>query len=767
MTIRTVLPPMVWCLALALPRPALARAAGHAQAEMDCWGRVVRNADGSARVYQEADLPPCAPGAQGQTTIGPTPALEGATGALNYDLRWQYSVFGTGIGDTGLQAVDLAGDGQMRVVAAASSKLNSWPNDFWYVVGYVAGPTPGYEQIWASTPYPAGIRSLRTAQLDGDPALEVLVGTGSKILVYDGVTHRLQRTIDTTAAEVRGLTVADVDSDGQLELVFCSGTAVYVYDATTGAQEYVGAGYGGFDLAVGNVDDDPGLEIVVGNDAQTGYVLGGQSHAVEWANPWGFGRYVSLGDLDGDGKAEVVSGYSWYQIRIFDVDLHSLTDSISATLDIDSVRVADVEGDGPLEIVYGDGQLGDVHVHNGQDRTLKWSISTSDYGVTDLAFGDTDGDGVREILWGGGYGSTGPDHLYVASAATHVVEWRSADIDGPFLALSTGEPDGRRVVLSGSYESDAGYGDGLYFYHDAATGHVLYQSPPPTGGNYTGLWRIRSANVDADPQDEVFITTSNGYTGLIICYDGQSHQEQWQVSIPDGLTFGSMDLADADNDGALEVVAGVNVEHTGAPGVYVYVFNAATGALKWRSPSLSAGFVNLPLLRVANLDGDPQPEIIVGATDGAVYVLDAVLQTTLHLGFHGVTALDTPDRDADGRAEIVIGTSAGYVRVLDPVTGFVLEDVLKAPPRIDGLAVADLDEDGRADYVLAVSNAVQVRDGDSLALAWSSGVLGLGTGINAVGASDSLSLARVDATEPLDILVSIGTSGFKVFRRVP
>ncbi len=68
-------------------------------------------------------------------------------------------------------------------------------------------------------------------------------------------------------------------------------------------------------------------------------------------------------------------------------------------------------------------------------------------------------------------------------------------------------------------ESESGYGDGLYFIHDAVTKELEYGSGEPTGGSRTGTYRIRHANVDAYPQSEIFITTSQTYTAQPRRYD--------------------------------------------------------------------------------------------------------------------------------------------------------------------------------------------------------------------------------------------------------
>lgn len=742
-----------------------ARAHDRADVPRDRWDRSVRSAAGTALEYTSQAFEPRVPETRpfDPAQVPEARPSEDEAPLLTLQPLWWRHVYGTGIGHAGLAVADLNGDGQNEIVAASSSAGGFWANDSWIVVRESA--TGGaYELVWRSPTTGSALTRLRVAQLDADATPEVVAAVGSQVLVYDGATLAPQQTLATPAGSISGLALANADADPALEFVLCGGGMLYVYDMN-GALGYSVA-VPCQDLAVGQVDTDPAPEIVIGDGEQPGYVIDGVTRAVEWTNPFGFGIHVRLGDLDNDGRDEVVAGSAWYQIRVFDVDLRSLTASITVDLDLDALQVVDVEGDGPLEIVYGDGQWGDVYVHDGTTRALKWRIANPEHGVTDVAVGDADGDGVRELLWGAGYSSTGEDHLYTADTLTRVIEWQSVDVNGPFMALEPARAVGtaRRAVLAASFESDSGYGDGLYFFHYAANGGTFYQSPPLTGSNWTGLTRLRAAQLDADAQVEVLVATSNTYTGTLICRDSLTHLEQWRAQIPDGLTIASLAVGDVDQDGSLEAVVGVEVQHTGAPGVFVYVFDATTGVQEWRSPSLASGFVDLEWLRLAQVDADPQSEIVVGATNGQIYVLDRLAQTTQSLGAQQVRALDTPDLDGDGRAELFVAAGS-TLRRIDPGSGAVLQTLFVDGAPIDALAVADFDGDGTADYVTAAANVVRVRSGATSAVLWTSAPLAPTSSV--VGGRDSLVAADVDGRPGPELVVNLGHAGFVVLGTTP
>ncbi|WNG56934.1 hypothetical protein F0U59_20840 [Archangium gephyra] len=687
-----------------------------------------------------------------------TGAVAATPSGLVIEREWYRAIMGVGIGATGLHTVDLDGDGTLEVVAAAGPR-DFFANSFWYVLSRDAN---GYGQKWVSLPYAASITGLRVAQVDGDAPLEVLVASGNKIYIHDGATHELQRTLTTPATQISGLSVADVDADGALELVFCDTSKLYVLDLATGATEFQGTGLGGKDLAVGQVDADAALEIIIANGTSAGSVVDGATRAVEWSNASGFGDLVRVADLDGDGREEIAAGSTWTKgIQVYDGDTRTLAWSVPI-FNLAAMRAVDVEGDGSLELVYGDAQWGSVHVLTGTTGVEQWSVNNPEHGVTDIAVGDVDGDSVRELLFGAGYSSSGADFLYVVDTDTRLTEWRSVDVKGPFRAFASGDvdADGKPELVSGSFESEGGSYDGLYFIHDAATHALEYVSGRPTGSDFTGMWRVATANVDADAAQEVFVTSSIGYDGVLLCYDGLTRAEQWRVRLPSGLSIRSLAVADVDGDGSLEVVSSVGTEHTGAPGHYVYVHDAATGALEWQSPTLAPwGWLHLSLLRVANVDADPALEVVVANFSGQLWVVDPVARnvqlTTADLD---ITALDTPDRNGDGRAEIVIGTAAGALQVLDAATGAVVESVANVGGQVNGLAVKELTGDGVADYVFTRGNQLRILNGASRAEEWASEVLG-----SQVGENDALLVSDVDADGRTEMVVGVGELGFMVF----
>lgn len=679
-------------------------------------------------------LIPAAPAWAGLETLAapePLPVVE----------EWAPTLLGEGIGRSGLNVADLDGSGTLKIVTGAAQG-SFMSNRYWYVLSPSGG---GYEQEWVSPLYTADITALRTEDMDGVPGAEIVVAAGKEILLYDGATRELLRTVRTRTPRIEGLTVADADGDGELEFAFCGSElfgrpGLHVYDAASGEEEYYAREYPCWDVAVGNVDEDPAPEIVLG--AVPGYVLDGATREPEWAYEPGFGRMVELADVDEDGLEEIVVGGTWGtgHITIFDADTRSMAWEIPV-FGVDAMLVAKLGRLGGPEIVFGEEQWGSVHVWDTRTRRHKWSVKNPEHGVAELAAGDTDGDGVNELLWGAGYSTTGADLLVVTGTDTGRIEWQSAGTRGPFGALDAGDVD-----LDG--EPELLYGSDVLFVHDARTKALESEIGAPEPASSWIMQRARLANVDGDPQPEIVTAGYSNFQGLVVCRDGITHEEQWRWT---GSVADSLEVVDVDADGQLEVVAGL--------GNYLVSLDAATGVEEWRSSQFWPVTEQLTMLRIADVDDDPHPEILA-VLYGHLFIFDGVTRTQQPGAFElDITALDVFDRDGDGTAEILVGTATGRVGFVDPSAGAITETLGRYGEKINAVAAVDLTGDFVPELVLALREEVVIYDGrfPSERL-WRSGLIGSG-----VGGDDGLLVADLDEDGRIEILVSLGLIGVRVF----
>jgi WD40 repeat protein len=662
-------------------------------------------------------------------------------------LQWQYGLFGTSIGQAGLLVSDLDGDGTPEIIASASGG-GFESNTFWYIARHAAGGS--YEQIWRSENYSVTLARIVIADLTGDGKDDIIVGlSDGTVQIFDGPTRETINSY-SVAAPLIDLAVADLNQDGTKEIVTSNGTGVFEYAAGSGALLWSNPSGGGYSIAVGNVDADAALEIVTTTSGGAGYVIDGVSHVIEWGYVNSFGARVGLGDLDGDGMQEIVGAAAWYKITIFDADLRSPSWEIATDLDIGSLVVADAEADGVPEILYGDGQWGEVHAVNAQTRTDKWSVNNPEHGVSGIALGDVDKDGKKEVLWGAGGTSTGPDYLYVADPGSGTIEWQNKHLDAWLSPLSVGDvdDDGQDEIVMVSYSSDSGYAEGIISIFDAKTHALEYQDKLGIM-DWMGVRSVRIGDVDNDGKTEFVVTTGDIYDGVIQVYDGASHTKKIQSIGYDGNFFSALAIGDVDGDGKTEIVAGQGREHTGAPGVYLIVFDGTWLTEKWRSVDLGTYWGSVYDIKLADLDGDGHTEIVASVYGSRLIVYDGVTHVQKLLLDHPACALEIKDSDGDNALEILVGRDDGKIDVFNGST-YALEKTVVTFDSfpINALRLADLDGNGALDWLVTRGNTLVVLEGQDPGLKWRSADLSANAGLfNHLGVKD------IDGDGKLDVFL--------------
>ncbi|MHB0960422.1 MAG: putative Ig domain-containing protein [Pirellulaceae bacterium] len=187
--------------------------------------------------------------------------------------------------------------------------------------------------------------------------------------------------------------VADIDLDGFPEVV--AGKSAYRHDGTLAWNAPIPDGYAG----IGNFDADPYAEIAVVSQGNV-YLLD-HLGAIAWGSVvhgGGLGGPPTIADFDGDGMPEIgVAGLYRYTVLETDgtVKWQVAIQENSAALTASSAF--DFDGDGRVEIVYGDEDSLDIY--NGVDGTIRYTFDRSNDTVTEYpVIVDVDGDGQAEII---------------------------------------------------------------------------------------------------------------------------------------------------------------------------------------------------------------------------------------------------------------------------------------------------------------------------------------------------------------------------------
>jgi len=456
------------------------------------------------------------------------------------------------------------------------------------------------ETGWYSSP--------AVADLDGDGTFEVIASAYS-IVVLEGATGNLlwrmssghDRSEPGASSVGRtwpGIVVADVDDDGRPEIVTAhSGGTASVYDE----QGYFQAGWPRTPtdrelrgLAVYDLESDGTLEIVVsaavGSKTNTWVYEHDGSLRPGWpqivgdaGSAWGvFNDNAAVGDMDGDGQAEIV----------VPSDVHSI-----CAYEADGSQI-------PAHAMYGDKGWGKVGVweslatelrgwgtcNAGDDRAERYRPN---FAHGPAAIADVDGDGNNEVIAIGnvydcipGYPSqyNGP-YLFNADRSRFVgsgYDWQAPPVDTgapleerysviennqPNPAIADLDGDGQQEILFSSYD-----GRVHAFWLDK-TEHGAWPHSVYNAGE--GFYRFASepvvVDLDGDGKAEVIVASwtqkGSGHTGKLHILDYLGHPIH-EIDLP--AAYGSPDwngalaaptVANIDTDADLEVV--LNTAHSG------------------------------------------------------------------------------------------------------------------------------------------------------------------------------------------------------------
>jgi hypothetical protein len=301
-----------------------------------------------------------------------------------------------------------------------------------------------------------------------------------------------------------------------------------------------------------------------------------------------------------------------------------------------SVALADIDGDGALEIaaVTGEGRIvivsNDGDVLRASDRALP-DLSHGSFGWGGgLAIGDIDGDGSPEIAYGNtvfttagggltwrftGMGGVGGPHR---GAAVSILTDADGDAAGD-LELVAGrtayQHDGtvlwNRTDLSDGFAAtgnfDAEPNSEIVLVHagqvsllDSVTG-ATELGPATLPGMGTG-GPPTVADFDGDDRPEIGVANANFYTVFDPDYAGSTLRVLWQAANHDlSSSVTGSTVFDFEGDGIAEVI--YNDE------CFLWVYDGPTGNVRFAA--LTTSFTATEASAVADVDGDGHAEILM------------------------------------------------------------------------------------------------------------------------------------------------------------
>ncbi|HEY6194725.1 MAG TPA: FG-GAP-like repeat-containing protein [Candidatus Eisenbacteria bacterium] len=405
-----------------------------------------------------------------------------------------------------------------------------------------------------------------------------------------------------------------------------------------------------------------------------------------WVGPVENTQGIALGDIDGDGRLDLVRGNSLGQST-----LYLNTDTLFARNPVwsgrgestFSVAVGDVNGDGNLDLVRGNnGRQTTLYLgRNGSfDATPAWA-GPAEFTLS-VALGDVDGDGRPDLVCGN---RSGGSTLYrnVGGTFDPAPAWRGPDVSTSSVVLGDIDGDGDLDLVCGTEH-------GATLYLNTA-GHL--DSVAVWSGPDEVLSTVRLGDVDGDGRLDLVCGTVRGAELFLNAGAGFGSSPVWRgldEEIP------CLTLGDVDGDGDLDLVCGTG------HGTTLYLASGGRFALlpAWRGPDESVSSIAL-----GDLDGDGDLDVVYGVDGQAAKAyLNASPAFASAPDWTAPAAHTTgvalADVDGDGSLDLVRGIAAGPAELYLNSGGRLALAPWAAPSENTfGIALGDVDGDRRVDLV--------------------------------------------------------------------
>jgi hypothetical protein len=269
-----------------------------------------------------------------------------------------------------------------------------------------------------------------------------------------------------------------------------------------------------FTTALGDIDGDGDLEIVVGNTRKNDGVWEGVvyawHHNGSMVSGWpvinnnSFGNFFipALGDIDNDGRLEVIAGSRDHHVFAWNGDGSIVFGNwpvyIGDCVLDQAPQIGDLDGDGDLEVVQVGNNNGSVFILDGRGNIIEiLQPLPKDRGGNTPALGDIDGDGDLEVF---------------------------ANIDG-------------------------------YIYGWHHNGTLIDDWPVETGSLHVARLSITLGDVDNDNHPDVLLMPSTPTDCIFSFHADGTLIDGWPYLLSDANNiYSSPLLVDLDNDGDVEVV---------------------------------------------------------------------------------------------------------------------------------------------------------------------------------------------------------------------
>ena len=553
----------------------------------------------------------------------------------------------------------------------------------------------------------AGPRGIDVDDLDRDGKLDIAIARGSPSNVVSVLRNTsVQGTIGSTSfaanvdftsdASPSDVAIGDIDGDDEPDLVVSneSASTITAYRNTSTAASPVFAAKVSFatgvsptNLGMGDIDGDGKLDVTAANRNVT-------------ANSISVFRNTSTpGTIDGStfaAKIDFTSGLTPFEVVLGDVDGDGKTDMLSTNLGADD-----------MSLFRNTATSGTIDA-NTFALVFKFTTGTDPYGAV---IGDIDGDGKPDI----GVANKGSSTLSLFHNLTTTV---------PLPTISTFSPIvgrvGKTVTVTGT-NFDATAANNSVYFGDAkaevasATSTSLTVDVPI--GTTLGPVAVQRGNRTAESTGFFLPTFASSTSSIDVSTLAP------KVDFPTASTPWFVAAGDLDGDGKPDLVATNNGSNT----ISVYHNTSVTGSITSSSFASKVDFATDTApqgVAIRDFDGDGKPDIAVTnqtTSDVSVFRNTASSGTINGSSFAAkvdFTTGGTPagiaigDLDGDGKPDIATANQGNSASILRNSTTSGVIGTSSFAPKVDVTAgtspqdveIGDIDGDGNPD--LAVTNNI-------------------------------------------------------------
>lgn len=316
-----------------------------------------------------------------------------------------------------------------------------------------------------------------------------------------------------------------------------------------------------------------------------------------------FGQSAA-GDIDGDGKLEVVFGCYRNDSSIYALNAENGTllwkfnaSGFAEGCNDVAPLIYDVDGDGKLEVIIASSCNPKTFCLNGATGAIKWVCNTrgSDSPPT---IADIDGDGKPEILHGqfGGY-------VLCINAENGTKAWEIAVDTNSWIQTAPTivdlNNDGKLDFVVATWNAVDRSKNKVYAYQ--ANNQQLLWTYALNDVVYHGT---AVGDLDDDGKPELVIGC---YNDTLYCINGENGTTNWKYSVGNNFYVGSPALiADLDNDGKCDVLLSSWYKMAALNG---------NGTLKWEynMPEYSQSFRSAA---IGDVNGDNYKDVVFGTDKG-------------------------------------------------------------------------------------------------------------------------------------------------------